>query len=242
MGVAAILSIIYLSKIKFGTFVEDKIAQNKGFISIIRDSIKNLWLIILGNKPFRHYQIAFMGYGFAFMITVTVISIFLTKAMNLSFTDIAFYKNYYNTIAIVLLPVFGKLLGKTDPRKFGIFTFASLLLHFVFLIAADYFKATNIIFGIKINWFLIISFTFMGLFAATMGLLWYIGSAYFCTSNDTAHYQSIHLTLTGFRASVAPLIGVGLYEIIGFKPVFFLGIVFLSIGMAVFYFSTKTNP
>ncbi len=41
---------------------------------------------------------------------------------------------------------------------------------------------------------------FHGIFAATMALMWSIGSAYFCAPSEAGVYQSIHLGLTALRA------------------------------------------
>ncbi|MFK5953138.1 MAG: hypothetical protein QM498_08770 [Desulfobacterium sp.] len=46
---------------------------------------------------------------------------------------------------------------------------------------------------------------FNGMFVAGMALLWTIGSAYFCSDEDTAEYQSLRLSLVGVRALFAPL-------------------------------------
>jgi hypothetical protein len=45
-------------------------------------------------------------------------------------------------------------------------------------------------------------------------------------------YQSIHLTLTGVRGILAPLIGVFLYGLIGFTGVF--GLALLSLALAIY--------
>ncbi len=47
-----------------------------------------------------------------------------------------------------------------------------------------------------------------------MSLLWNIGSAYFCKDGDADTYQSVHLTMVGFRAVFAPIFGIWLYHYI----------------------------
>jgi hypothetical protein len=81
------------------------------------------------NKPYLHFQIGFMLYGIAFMGTNAVITIFYDRAVGLNYSSVAFYKNFYNLIAIFLLPVFGRMLANTDPRKFASLTFGSLALY-----------------------------------------------------------------------------------------------------------------
>lgn len=64
-----------------------------------------------------------------------------------------------------------------------------------------------------------------------MVLLWNIGSAYFCKPEESGTYQSIHLFLTGTRGLFAPLLGILIYELLGFGFTFGIAIfsVFISI-------------
>jgi MFS family permease len=80
---------------------------------------------------------------------------------------------------------------------------------------------------ITIYYGLIAYVLFHGIFAATMPLLWNIGSAYFCKPSEAGLYQEIHLSLTGFRAIFAPLLGVVFYEWLGFTLTFLIGIIIL---------------
>jgi uncharacterized integral membrane protein len=78
-------------------------------------------------------------------------------------------------------------------------------------------------------------------FAATMALLWFIGSAYFCKDEDVALYQSVHLTLTGFRGAFATLIGIFFYEMIGFTYTFGIAIFTLLLSVVLMVYSYKTQ-
>ncbi|MEZ5198125.1 MAG: MFS transporter [Bacteroidales bacterium] len=213
--------------------------KRPGFFVSIKKSISTMTGILRTNKPYLHFEAGFMFYGFSFMITVTVITIFLERALHLNYSSVAFYKNAYNILAIVLLPWMGKLLGKTDPRKFALITFTSLMLFIFFMMLTEYFPAKMDIAGIEVYPMLIIAYLFYGVFAATMALLWFIGSAYFCKPEEAGDYQSVHLSLTAARAMFAPLLGVLFYEIMGFTGTFILAIVSLLIGIGIMVGSYK---
>jgi hypothetical protein len=87
-------------------------------------------------------------------------------------------------------------------------------------VATDYYRGGTQIIGINIYYFLVVAFLFYGIFAATMGLLWSIGSAYFCKPEEASEYQSLHLFLTAVRAIFAPIFGVMIYEWLGFTGTF----------------------
>ena len=121
-----------------------------------------------------------------------------------------------NILAIVILPFFGKLMGRIDPRKFSIITYSSLAAYLLFLALTSYMPYYFDFYNIRLYYTLILYIIFHGVFAATMVLLWNIGSAYFCKPEEAGTYQSIHLFLTGTRASFAPLLGIFFYELFKF--------------------------
>ncbi len=234
-----IFSLYVLSSIN----VENFHVSNKN-ISLrtgIGNSVKEMIEILRKNVPYRHFEAGFMLYGFSFMISVTVITLYFYNRLNLNYSTVAFYKNSYNILAIILLPVFGKILGKIEPRKFAAFTFATVGLYILSVFLTEWIKYNFNIIGITIYITLIFYIVFHGLFAATMPLLWNIGSSYFCKPEDAGTYQSLHLSLTGLRAIPAPLIGVFLYEHYGFKITFIIAFLFSICASALMIWSWKKD-
>ncbi len=236
LGFLGVVSIFMLSKIEFSV---GKIEISKNIIVSIKSSIIQMIKILKTNKPYRHFEIGFMLYGFAFMSTKAVITIFYDIALHLTYSSVAFYQNVFNIMAIFLLPIFGKMIGKIDPRKFTVITYLSLALYLLFIALTEYFPFYNVIFGIKIYYSLLIAIVFNGIFVSTMALSWSIGSAYFCRKEEAGNYQSIHLTLTGLRALFAPLLGIVFYEIIGFTGTFSIGIISLILAAILMIWSYK---
>lgn len=234
-----IWSLFTLAKIPYP---EDVVSKN--YISLwnsVLSSIKRMKDTLKSNRSFKDFEIGFMLYGFAFMGTVGVIAIYFDRALHLNYSSVAFYKNSYNLLAILLLPFFGKLIGKIDPRKFAIITYFGLAFYLLFIGLTEFFPNFIEIAGIKIYATLMIAMLSNGLFAATMALLWYIGSAYFCKPDEVSDYQSIHLTLTGLRSFFAPIIGIVLYEWFGFFVTFMIGFLLLLFAMGVMYWSLKSK-
>ena len=205
----------------------------------VKESYQKMIDIIKFNKPYRDFEIAFMLYGFAFMFQISVVTIFMVDFLDLSYSGIAFYKNMYNIIAILMLPAFGKLMDKIDPRQFAIITFASLATFIFFVMLTEYFPWHTEIFGIQFYYVLFIGYLSYSFFAAAMGIVWSIGSAYFCKPEEAGDYQSVHLTMVGFRALFAPLFGVWIYELFGFTVIFSLAILSLLLGISALMISRK---
>ncbi len=239
LAALGILSIFILTRVDYNPPILIK-KRNK-LLNSLKEIRRNLLQIIKNNKPFRDFEIGFMFYGFAWLVTIAVIAIFLENQLKLSYSGIAFYKNFYSTVSIFLTPFFGKLLGKVNPRKFAVYTFLMMLLYLFFMGLTEFIPSYVEVFEIKIYYTLLISFLAYGIFGAMMSILWYIGSAYFSKDENAADYQSIHLSLTGFRGSFAPIVGIFFYSVIGYSGVFALGVLSLLAAIIFLFFSVKRH-
>lgn len=221
-------------------YEEDKI-PDISFGKSIKDSIKRFKDIMRDNIPFRQLEFGFMLYGLAWMATEAVITIFYEQVLDLNYSSVSFYKNSYNILSILLLPYFGKVIGRMDPRKYGILCFGSLLMYILFTLLTEFFPFyIQLDFqNIKIYYVLLIATVFNGLFQATMPLLWGIGSSYFCKKEEAGDYQSAHLTMVGIRASVFPLLGILFLDQLGFALTYGIGIAALIAAMLLMVYSVK---
>lgn len=233
ISVLGIYSVYLLSTITLDSAIQQQ--SQLRFKVVAKNAIHKIRYIMRSNKSFKDFEAGFMLYGFAFMGTVGVITIFFDKALSLNYSSVAFYKNAYNLLAILLLPYFGRLIGKIDPRRFAAYTFASLAGYLLFIELTEFFPFHTYILGLKIYPTLIIAIISNGVFAATMALLWYIGSAYYCKPDEAADYQAVHLTFTGVRSWFAPIVGIVFYELWGFAITFSIGVglLFAAVGLMV---------
>ena len=238
IAIIGIASVHLLSKIPYQ---EQDVVVKKAFWQAIKESMKNMRDLLFTNKPYLHFEAGFMLYGFAFMTTIAVITIYYNEVLHLNYSSVAFYKNAYNILAILLLPFFGKLLNKIDPRKFAALTFGSMLLYITALALTEYVPQYFDIFHIRIYYMMLVYVLFHGVFAATMSLLWFIGSAYFGKNEDAGDLQSVHLSLTGVRAIFAPILGIFLYQQYGFSTTFGIAIFSLFLAIILMIWSYKKH-
>lgn len=236
IAVVGIGSVHILSRIPY---TEKEIVIKKTFMEAVKHSMTRMTHLVTKNKPYLHFEIGFMIYGFAFMSTVAVITLYFDEVLHLNYSSIAFYKNSYNILAIIILPFFGKLLGKIDPRKFAAITFGSMLLYLSAMALTQYFPYFTEILNIRIYYLMMLYVLFHSVFAATMSLLWFIGSAYFGKNEDAGDLQSVHLSLTGIRAAFAPLVGILFYQWFGFSVTFAIAIVILAFAIALMIWSYR---
>ena len=237
LGVLGFVSVLLIGRIEYTPKTTPEFT--KGVVQTIIDSFKNMIKILRTNKAYFDFQVAYMFYGFAFMSTRSVINIFYDDALHLNYSSVAFYQNAYNVISIILLPIFGKAIGKIDPRKFTIIPFFALAAYILFVGLSKFFPHHIEILNVQIYFMLVVSTIFYGLFTATMLLSWNIGSSYFAASHEAGDYQAIHLFGTGLRGVFSPLIGIVLYELFGFSLSFAIAIVALLLGVYIMYWSYK---
>ncbi|MDY0285124.1 MAG: MFS transporter [Bacteroidales bacterium] len=211
------------------------------FFTSVGNSVKRMFTILWKNKPFLHFEVSFMFYGFAFMSTVSVIFIYFQEALQLNYSSVAFYRNAYNVGAIILLPLAGRLLGSIDPRKFSLITFGSMFAYIGFLVLTDVFPGYVEWFGITLYFMLMGYVLFHSVFASTMPLLWNIGSAYYCADEDAGDYQAVHLWLTGLRSVFAPAIGIAFYLHYGFMITFLIGMGSLLVAILISLWSYRKS-
>lgn len=234
--VIAVLGIVSLYKLSSISFPEEEnIIEKNGIWISVKKSVIEMVHILKSNVPYRHFEMGFMLYGFSFMISVTVITIYFYDALNLNYSSVAFYRNAYNILAIVLLPFFGRIIGNIDPRKFAMVAFGSVGMYVFAVLITRWYPLHFAVWDITIYYTLLLYILFHGVFAASMSLLWNIGSAYFCKPQEAGTYQSLHLSLTGLRAIPAPLLGVFFYEQFGFTVTFALAVIFSmgAVGLMV---------
>lgn len=235
IGILGIVSVYLLSMIKYND--SDSQTEYLNILDSFKKSFNDMKHIIRNNIPYKHFELGFMYYGFAFLGTVSIITIFFESELHLNYSSVAFYKNSYNVLAIIILPYFGRLISKIDPRRFGVITFSSILLYLLCLLLTYYFPIYFEFWGLKLYVFLLLFVIFNGIFAATMVLLWNIGSAYFCKNEDAANYHAIHLTLTGYRSLLAPFLGIVFYHWLGYVGAFLIGIGLLVIAIGLMIWS-----
>ncbi len=237
LGLAGVAGLFFLSNIKV-TIPRPDIKLP--FFAAVKKSAVRLKDIMVKDKAYLHYETAFFMYGIAFMITITVISFFMEKHLGLNYPSIANYKTLGGIVTIIFLPIFGKLLDRTDPRKFASLSFLFMLMYVLFVLLTSFLDFNFIAWNFHIYISLIIAFIFFGLFAASNTLAWHIGSSYFSKDrNDAADYQAIHLILTGVRGLFAPLLGVAFYQTIGYTYTFLIAIIFIIFAMIILRWSAS---
>lgn len=212
--------------------IESKIVYPAKALRKKLDFKKELSKIIKHGK-FIMFESVFMVYGFAYMVCVPVVPLFLIKNLKLSYFEMAQAMGVYSQIFILLtIPFAGKIYDRINVWKIGSFSCAVLIFYPLFFILS-YFTQQK-------------TFAFVGLLFYSLGLsgitiLWNLGTIHFAQNADSFLYQGFHVSCTGLRGLAGPLLGYFIMARFGLLAVFILSAVLFCAALLMNLIYTRTK-
>lgn len=170
--------------------------QSVSFVTILRD-----------DQRFAKYQMSMFAAGFGNMLIEAPLIFLITRELSASYaTSIALTMVIPFTISLVSLPLWARYLDRVHVAQFRA---RQSLLWVVALILT----MLGAVLG-SILW-LAISRVVMGIARGGGSLAWQLGHNDFAKPDQLSAYMGIHVTLTGVRGAIAPLLGMLLYSNLG---------------------------
>lgn len=192
--------------------------------STLHKPLSDTLALLKKDKPFASFERSFSVYGMGFIIMQPVLPIFLVDMLKLSYTGNFIAKGVISQLPMLFLsPYLGKLHDRLHPFRFISLSFGMLAL----------FPALIILSNLTLQWLVLsqvivyIAFALFGVAMTGVNLAWNMGSIYFAGNQDASIYQSVHVTMTGIRGIIAPLLGLLLLNTLGLISVFAAALLFL---------------
>lgn len=239
-GALGLLSVYLLLRIPFRQ--AEAIRYSGSIGKAIVQSFRNIVQGVRGNTAYLQFEAAYMLYGFGYMLTYPVITIFFKNSLSLNYTSVSFYQYWYYILSVILLPMFGKIISRIEIRSFSIIPFTAMMFFICGFLLVSVWPVNFSVGNLQIHIALLAGYTMYGIYAGSHTLLYNIGSAYFCGPGQAASYQAMHLSLSGARALVFPLIGVWVYERFGFVPCFSAAAIGLFLSSVLLVISRVHTP
>ncbi|HSW61447.1 MAG TPA: MFS transporter [bacterium] len=204
-GIVSFLSFFMLGYVPVSEWMKEKVLERKVDLLIFPTLIS----VFRKNRRFLVYEAAFFIYGGGFMVVLAAVPILLVDHLNLSYSIISFGRGVVSAIVIIAtIPLFGKLFDRKDPVFVGAMAFAILIAHPMLMIAA-YFVPVEFA-----KWFIYLSYISFGAGMAAVTLCWNIGPMFFAKNNmEIPELTSTHVTLTGIRGLIWPVLGYFLMKL-----------------------------
>ena len=165
--------------------------------------LKDVIVLLKRRKDYLRFEIAFMIYGIAFMMTLPVVPIFLVDELQLTYGEIGLSRGTaFQLVMIAGVPLFGRMFDRSTPHKLAGQSFFILAFFPLVLLSAKYFDG-------NIRFLLVIaSFVIFGTALSAVAVLWNLSSMRFIGKDeDAGQFQSVHIAATGVRGLFAPMLG-----------------------------------
>ena len=181
--------------------------QNESEASSQRRQSVSFVTILRTDRRFAKYQMSMFAAGFGNMLIEAPLIFLITRELAASYaTSIALTMVIPFTISLVSLPRWARYLDRVHVAQFRA---RQSLLWVVALILT----MLGAVLG-SILW-LAISRVVMGIARGGGSLAWQLGHNDFAKPDQLSAYMGIHVTLTGVRGAIAPLLGMLLYSNLG---------------------------
>ncbi len=194
------------------------------------DPIKNTLELLKKNKPFAAFERSFSIYGMGFIMMQPIIPIYLVDKLHLSYTSNFLAKGVLSQVGMLFLsPLIGKIHDRMHPFKFISRSFALLMVFPLLFISSTLWIGTGV-------WPVVIVFVSYFIFGVAMtavNVAWNMGSIFFAGEEDASIYQSVHVTMTGIRGLIAPVLGFTLLKLLGITAVFLVAAGFLGLASLI---------
>jgi MFS family permease len=229
---AGFIASLLLSLIKIKNNPVETDALSLRFHERMLDPLKRSLHVLKTNKPFASFERDFSIYGMGFIMMQPVLPIFLVDTLKLSYTGNFLAKGVISQLPMLFLsPWLGKWHDRLHPFRF-ISVFFGLLALFPALILLSGALVSYHLLAVSIVY---IAFGVFGVAMTGINIAWNMSSIFFAGKDDASMYQSVHVTMTGIRGILAPLLGLALMRIFNIYAVFIVAAGFLITAMIISY-------
>jgi len=228
-GIAGFISSFLLSRIKIQEPLVDtpKMKEALSIKDTLMEPIRRSLSLMKSNKPFAAFERSFSIYGMGFIMMMPIIPIYMVDRLQMSYTNNFLAKGILSQVGMLFLaPLFGRLHDRMHPFKFIGISFAILMIFPLLMVLSSIWAGESVTAVIIV----FIAYTIFGLAMTGINMAWNMSSIFFAGNEDAAMYQSVHVTLTGVRGMIAPVLGFVLLRVFGIESVFWVASGFLAMA------------
>jgi len=196
------------------------------------EPIKRTIKLLKENKQFAAFERSFSIYGMGFIMMQPIIPIYLVDKLQLSYTSNFLAKGILSQVGLLLLsPMIGKIHDRVHPFRFISGGFAMLMLFPLLIVLSSLWQGSSVMPTVIV----FIAYALFGVAMAAVNMAWNMGSIYFAGDDDASMYQSVHVTMTGIRGLIAPVLGYTILKLFGITMVFAVAAGFLLWAALISY-------
>ncbi|NJN14766.1 MAG: MFS transporter, partial [Planctomycetes bacterium] len=176
--------------------------------------------ILKADRPFRTFEIGFMLYGFAFLMSWPLLILFAEERLGLSYDEWTWAQGFSFPLAqIGGMVLFGRLLDRIGVERTTMVSFA-LLFGFLVLVPRV---------GGPLE--LALCYLLFGAAMAGVNLSWSLGPLHFATEGRAHAYTAAHLSCVGVRSLLAPFLGMTIKHFFTYEVAFGVAACLMALGV-----------
>lgn len=184
---------------------------------IFVNPIGRFWRTLRGDRFFRHFEAAFFLYGCAFMLLTPVLPNYIVDLAKMNYEKASLCEGVLLQFGAIALSVaWGKLMDRTSPSATCARVFMLLSLFPAILLAGLYLQER----GFPLQYVVYLGYLVYGMGMSGLGVAWNLAPITFAGNADASAYTGAHITLTGLRGVIAPMLGAVVLRAYGYAPVF----------------------
>ncbi len=231
-GVSGFVSSYLLSRVRIQEPITERVCGGVGFRKAFFEPITGTLKLLKENKGFAAFERSFSIYGMGFIMMQPIIPIYLVDKLQLSYTTNFLAKGIVSQLGMLLLsPLIGKLHDRTHPFRFISVSFALLMVFPCLIVVSSLWRGEPVVaVGIVFLAYLVFGIAMTG-----VNIAWNMSSIYFAGDQDASIYQSVHVTMTGIRGLIAPVLGFALLRLFNITAVFVVAAGFLLWASLISY-------
>ncbi len=196
-----------------------------------------LWRVLTGDKRFGAFMLCQMFIGVGNLMLLPVITVMLRDRFGIGYSGVIIA----HTIPLAVMPLFIPLWARLLDRV-HIIWFRSIHSWIFVAAAGTYFLAA----ALEVPELLYLASFIRGIAFGGGALAWTLGHLDFAPAERASQYMGVHVTLTGLRGLVAPVLGIQIYTTLEHfhtgsgSLVFLVSIVIITAGALGFLLLGRT--
>jgi MFS family permease len=198
------------------------------FHNLVIQPVKSFYELMKRDHWFASYEKMYALYGFAIMMLFPLMPLYLADISKMSYEQAGFTFGVLDQVGVIICsPFWGTLMDRIGPIKTSSVVFGLLMVFPAMLLLGMW---PGISLGTN-HWFVYIGYILHGVAMSGVSVTWSLGPMVFAGSSDPSPYAGAHVTITGIRGSIFPMLGALGIHYLGYQYV--LGTSFIFFGLAM---------
>ncbi len=226
-GICGFIYCLVLSTIRIQEAPGTKDCARLPWKKMILEPLQSTFKLMKENKAFAAFERNFSIYGMGFIMMQPIIPIYLVDNLHLSYTHNFLAKGILSQVGLLFLsPYLGKMHDRIHPFKFISRSFALLMVFPLLFVVSSLWAGEGLVPVLIV----FVAYLIFGVAMSAVNVAWNMSSIFFAGKEDASLYQGVHVTMTGIRGLIAPILGYTLLKVFNITAVFVVAAGFFALA------------